>query len=205
MKTKKLVAHIIQTNTVEPTTGVTTFTTEEYDQLMALPWRGNGNNQSFANTIGIITSNCNTTQYGSHSTLYWIVDSGATDHISKSPLTQNKFDTNHDFVELPDGGEAEIKSTGSIKLSHNLILDGVLHVPKFRVNLLSISKLTQALRCNVIFYPDFHVVFTKKMIGLDKQHNGLYYLTPNQNPHLAQCQLYLKNLASTAGASIIQK
>ena len=116
------------------------------------------------------------------------MDSGATDHISKSLVSQNKLNTNHDFVELPDGGPVEIKSIRSIKLSSDLIFYGVLHVPKFEVNLLSVSKLTQALRCNVTFYPNFYVVHdvsTKKMIGLGKQHNGLYYLTSNQNPHLA--------------------
>ena len=84
---------------------------------------------------------------------------------------QNKLNTNHDFVELPDGGQVEVKSIRSMELSSDLIFDGVLHVPKFEVNLLSISKLTQALRCNETFYPDFYVVqdvSTNKMIGRGK-------------------------------------
>ena len=40
------------------------------------------------------------------------MDSGAIDYISKSPLSLNKLNTNHDFVELPDYGQVEIKSTG---------------------------------------------------------------------------------------------
>ena len=113
---------------------------------------------------------------------------GNRSHISKSPLSQNKIEASHELVELPDGSQAEIKSTGSIKLSSDFILDGVLHVLKFRVNLLSVTKLTQALKCKVTFYLDFCVVkdvSTKKMISLGKQHNGLYYLTTNKNPHLA--------------------
>lgn len=67
-------------------------------------------------------------------------------------------------------------------------LDKVLYVPKFHVNLLSVSKLTRALRCIVTFYPDFCVVQDmdmKRVIGLGKHFDGLYYLTPRQNPHLA--------------------
>ena len=40
------------------------------------------------------------------------MDIGATDYMSKSPLSQNKLDTNHDFLELPNGGQAKIKSIG---------------------------------------------------------------------------------------------
>ena len=70
------------------------------------------------------------------------MDNGATNHLSKSSLTYNESDTHCDFVELPNSGKAEIKSTRSIKLSPDLLLDGVLHVSKFQVNLLSVSKLT---------------------------------------------------------------
>lgn len=85
---------------------------------------------------------------------------------------KNKIEVDHDLVELPDGGQAEIKSIRPMKLSSDLILDGVLYVPKFRIILLLVSKLTQALKCNVTFYPEFCVVedvLTKKMIGLAKQ------------------------------------
>ena len=116
------------------------------------------------------------------------MDSGAIDHVSHFTPTHNNIKTSHDFVGLPNGGQAAIEGIGSIKLSQELSLDGVLHVPKFRVNLISVSKLTRALKCIVIFYPDFCVVQdvdTKRTIGLGKHFNGLYYLTPSQNPHLA--------------------
>ena len=92
VKPKKLVAHNIHVNTMEPIRGATTFTIEEYDQLMALLQKENGKDQYFVNNIGIITPTYNNVHYGLHSTLYWIVDSGATDHISKSPLSQNKME-----------------------------------------------------------------------------------------------------------------
>lgn len=132
--------------------------------------------------------NSNDMQHDSHSTLYWIVDSGATDHISHLTPTHNNIKASHDFIGLPNGGHAAIESIGSIKLSKYLSLDGVLYVPKFLMNLISMSKLTRALKCIVIFYLDFYVVqdvVTKRTIGQGKYFNGLDYLTPTQNPHLA--------------------
>ena len=60
VKPKKPVAHNIPTNIVEP-----------------IKWPTTG-----ATTLGIIRFTCNNAQYGSHSTLHWIVDSGATNHMS---------------------------------------------------------------------------------------------------------------------------
>lgn len=191
-KGKRPAAHNTQTIVTDPpkapTIEAATFTTEEYNQLMALLRKGNGNEQAFANVTGTLTPTCNTAQRTPISTLYWIIDSGATDHISKFSPMYNTSNNHRDFVQLPDGGKAEIKSTGPIRLSSNLLLDGVLHVPNFQVNLLSVSQLTRNLRCNVIFYPDFCVVQdadTKKTIGLGKQFDGLYYLKSSQNPHFS--------------------
>ncbi|KAI4299457.1 hypothetical protein L6164_032917 [Bauhinia variegata] len=51
-KGKRPAAHNIQANIVEPpkrpTTGGATFTVKEYNQLIALLHKGNGNDQSFA-------------------------------------------------------------------------------------------------------------------------------------------------------------
>ncbi|CAL9007107.1 unnamed protein product, partial [Prunus brigantina] len=116
------------------------------------------------------------------------MDSGASDHISCFAPTHNTVNTKHDFVGLPNGGKATIKNIGSIKVSETLTLDGVLHVPQFNVNLLSVSKLTRGLQCMVTFFDQFCVVQdvnTGRTIGLGKQFNGLYYLKATQNPHLA--------------------
>ncbi|XP_020419536.1 uncharacterized protein LOC109949182 [Prunus persica] len=146
---KRAAAHNVELET-PPTKGPTasatggpTFTTEQYNQLLAMLHNKNGNAQSFA------------------------CDSGATDHISRlTPTHYTHIGTQHDFVGLPNGEHVAIESIGSVRLTPYLSLDGVLHVSKFRVNLLS-------------------DVETKRMIGLGKHFDGLYYLTPQQNPHLA--------------------
>jgi hypothetical protein len=164
-----------------------TFTTEEYNQLIALLHNQTGN-FPLANATGIVTPTCNFSQHDSHSNIHWIMDSGASDHISCSAPTHNIINTQHDFVSLPNGGKATIANIGSIKLSEDLKLDGVLHVPHFNVNLLSVSKLTRGLKCTVIFFDKFCIVQdvnTGRTIGLGKQFNGLYYLKATQNPRLA--------------------
>jgi hypothetical protein len=55
------------------------------------------------NGIGI-SLKCNIAQTGSHSTIFWIIDSGATDHISHSSPTHNIINAQHASVGLPNGG-----------------------------------------------------------------------------------------------------
>ncbi|KAI5342472.1 hypothetical protein L3X38_010347 [Prunus dulcis] len=174
-------------DTVKTITDGSSFTNEEYNELIAVIRNKKGNGQSLAHGTGIITPTCHIAQRESHSKLYWIVDSGATDHNSHLPPTHNHTTTHHEFVGLHNGEQAEIHNIGSIKLTKDLSLDGVLHVPKFHVNLLSVRKLTRALCCIITFYLDFCAVqdmVTKKTIGLGKHFDGHYYLTPAQNPHL---------------------
>ncbi|KAL3501929.1 hypothetical protein ACH5RR_036378 [Cinchona calisaya] len=66
-KGKRPTAHNTQTNDVEPpkapTTAAATFTTKEYNRLMALLRKGNGNEQYFANITGTLAPTCNFTQH----------------------------------------------------------------------------------------------------------------------------------------------
>ena len=118
---------------------------------MTLLRKETGNTESFINTSGTDFSSI-------YANSTWIIDSGATDHVSKNPPITNKSASKHTSVQLPNGGHAEITSTGSMKLCNDMTVDNVLYVPNFKANLLSISKLTRALGCNVTFYPDFCVM-----------------------------------------------
>ena len=74
----------------------------------------NGNTQSFMNATGINSSIYNIAHHDSYSTLYWIVDSEATYHISHLTPTHNDNETTHGFVGLPHGRQVVIKNIGSI-------------------------------------------------------------------------------------------
>lgn len=74
---------------------------------------------------------------------------------------------------------SSIAGKGSIFITPTLPLSLVLHVPKFNLNLLSISHLTKTLNCCVTFFPS-HCVFqdlgTRTIIGKGHEENGLYIL-----------------------------
>ena len=114
----------------------------------------------------------------------WILDSGATDHIISDPSLFSQ--TKPSFiptVNLPTGSSASITATGTVPFNPNITLKNVLCVPSFHLNLMSVSKLTSALNCCVILFPNFCLLqdlATGKMIGLGKQHCGLYYMSPLQ-------------------------
>ena len=111
----------------------------------------------------------------------WIVDTGATDHMtsesrnftSYSPLAGNNR------IRTANNSSAPIAGTGTVPLTRDLKLDSVLHVPHLAYNLLSISKLTKHANCSAHFFAT-HCIFqdlsSGKMIGTAKEHDGLYYL-----------------------------
>ncbi|XP_019423017.1 PREDICTED: uncharacterized protein LOC109332489 [Lupinus angustifolius] len=82
----------------------------------------------------------------------WILDTGATDHVC---YTLSQFQSfNHIqpiTVKLLDGSEVITSISGSVLFSNHLYLSNVLYIPKFSFNIISISKLTSALDCKLVF------------------------------------------------------
>ena len=112
----------------------------------------------------------------------WIIDYGATDHIS------NKLDNIHDlksfikpiFVSVADRKGAYVKWKGKINLLSDKTMSDVLFVPSFPFQLLSVSKITATLNCEVILTSSkvvFQDLVTKKMIGEGFFLHGLYYIS----------------------------
>ncbi|RVW58116.1 hypothetical protein CK203_111119 [Vitis vinifera] len=83
----------------------------------------------------------------------WIIDSGATDHITSSSKLLHK-DKNCSLppVLLPSGEKANIVTKGTLPLNSVYYLHDVLSVPTFKD------------------------LATRRTIGLGKQRDGLYYL-----------------------------
>ena len=113
-------------------------------------------------------------------------------------LPHNKTDTKcHSFVDLSNRGRAKIDYVGYMRVIDDVTLDDVLFDPKFKVNLLFISKLTKALNCNGTFYPNFCVVpdlTLKRTIGWGRQNNGLYFLSIIRHLHHANTTNHKSNL-----------
>ena len=110
----------------------------------------------------------------------WIIDSGATDHMTfnsrqVSPLKSSSQNS----VSTTNGTSIPIIGEGSLSLTNTLNLDSVLVVTSLNYNLLSISQITTALFCVVIFWHEFCVfkdIRTRQTIGCGVRRGKLYYL-----------------------------
>ena len=84
-----------------------------------------------------------------------------------------------DKVRVTDGSVAPITGRGTVKCTKALSLSPVLHVPKFLVNLLSVSAITKSLNCRGWFDPTccgFQELETGRILGTGTMHDVLYTL-----------------------------
>ena len=90
---------------------------------------------------------------------HWILDSRATHHIT-SPTELRSIDNNSSLtpVSLPSGDVAKITMTGLIQFDNSFRLNNVLSVPSFKVNLISVGKITNDLHCSIIFFPSWCIL-----------------------------------------------
>ncbi|KAM1425821.1 hypothetical protein TB2_017749 [Malus domestica] len=112
----------------------------------------------------------------------WIIDSGATDHITNIKRYMHDFKEAviPQFVSVANGTGVSVLGEGKVKLIDTNVESTALYVPSFPFQLLSVGRLTNSLNCDVIFSP-FNVIFqdriTKKKIGEGMYKDGLYMLS----------------------------
>ena len=83
------------------------------------------------------------------------------------------------IVSTANGNTTQVIGEGSLTLTDTLNLDSILVIPSLNYNLLSVSQITAALSCIVIFLPEFCVfknIQTKQTIGYGIKWGKLYYL-----------------------------
>ena len=83
------------------------------------------------------------------------------------------------FVSIRNCSSAPIIGEGYLPLIDTLNLDSILVVQSLDYSLLSISQITTALLCIVIFWPNFCVfkdIQTRQTIGFCVRRGKLYYL-----------------------------
>ncbi|KAF3771560.1 hypothetical protein EJ110_NYTH60183 [Nymphaea thermarum] len=78
----------------------------------------------------------------------WIVDSGATHHMTGDPKTfqEYKLTSGQQRVSMADGSSISVAGKGSLSLLNKYCFHNALHVPNIPVNLLSVSSITVTLR-----------------------------------------------------------
>lgn len=83
----------------------------------------------------------------------WILDSGASDHVSSSFLNLFNYyqQITPTIVRLPKGQQVIATHLGTFQIFYSLSLFNVLYLPNFNFNLISISKLISSLNSKLIF------------------------------------------------------
>ena len=178
------IAAAIQGST-KSSSGVNTgavITPQQLEQLMKLlptPSKGGASesdDEMECSYAGMITC-C----YAESNKCEWIVDSGATDHITGSfnLLIDAVKSKREPKLNLPTGDTSVISHTGQVKLENNLMLKNVLYVPTFKHNLLSVQRLIKDTGCKINFYDTYCMIVNTegtRVIAVGKAVNGLYYL-----------------------------
>ena len=116
-----------------------------------------------------------------HSSAPWILDTGASDHISgnKDIFSSLTFPSPLPTITLANGSQTIAKGIGLVCPLPSLPLTSVLYVHNFPFNLISISKLTRDLHCVLTFSHNFVTLqdrSTRKTIGIGHESQGLFHL-----------------------------
>ncbi|XP_019248462.1 PREDICTED: uncharacterized protein LOC109227720 [Nicotiana attenuata] len=115
-----------------------------------------------------------------------VIYTRATHHVTYTKdILSNMRRTNdqgRSKVQSPTGNKAQITHTGEASILGNKTVKNILYVPYFKFNLLFVSKLTKDLSFLATFFPDFCMftdLYSGKVTGIGREHNGLYLLKKN--------------------------
>ena len=92
----------------------------------------------------------------SSSSSEWVINSEATNHMTSNSSLFSTFQSqpSPSIVTLVDGSHSCVLGSGTIVPTPSIPLTLVLSLPNFSFNLMSVSKLTRALKCYISFFPD---------------------------------------------------
>jgi len=107
---------------------------------------------SFSATLN--PAGTSTSFLASSSSHSWIIDSGATDHMTGDRGIMSSFSPTSHSVILADGSHTPIEGIGTATSTSELPLSSVFYLPCFPYNLMSVSKVT----CSVTFFSS-HCIF----------------------------------------------
>ncbi|XP_074308066.1 uncharacterized protein LOC141642964 [Silene latifolia] len=115
----------------------------------------------------------------------WIVDTGASDHMTSNlGLLQHVQKLKRPvLVGLPDGTVKTVYQTGQVFLADGLILYNVFYIPDFQHNLLSVGKLVSSTNLDVSFGKYnclFQDLSSKRLIAIARRQGDLYKLDTSQ-------------------------
>ncbi|KAG6768521.1 hypothetical protein POTOM_027442 [Populus tomentosa] len=107
----------------------------------------------------------------------WIVDSGATDHMTYNPDDLDEYITpRRNNISNANGVLYPVTGAGTVQLSPSISLTNTLLVPSLTTKLISVGQATEDLNCIVLMYPHFCLfqdILTKKIIGRGNKEMGI--------------------------------
>ena len=100
----------------------------------------------------------------------WVIDSGATDHMTcnSSLFTTFQSHPSTSNITLVDESTSCVLGPWTIHPTPLITLTYVLSLPQFSFNLIYVSKLTHTLNCSISFFLDHCLIqdlSTKQIIG----------------------------------------
>ncbi|KAG7539387.1 Reverse transcriptase RNA-dependent DNA polymerase [Arabidopsis suecica] len=118
-------------------------------------------------------------QTGTYFLESWIIDSGATNHMTGSlEFLRNVCDMPPILIKLPDGRFTTSTKQGRVHLGSSLDLQDVLFVDGLHCHLISVSQLTRTRQCLFQITDKICVIqdrTTQMLIGAGRELNGLYF------------------------------
>jgi hypothetical protein len=115
----------------------------------------------------------------------WVLVSRATDHMTGNQELLNNYHKICDdqFFTVVNNDKIKIEGRGMISIFSKRYIQDIFHVDNCSINLLSISKLSKDLNCEVIFKKEnvfFQDLLTNEKIGEGHLENGLYFFEYEQ-------------------------
>ena len=152
------------------------LTPGEYEEYLCLTQAAK------SSSIASVAQTGNVSTCLTHSSAPWILDTGASNHISgnKDLFSFLTFPSPLPTITLANGSQTIAKGIGSVCSLPSLLLTSVLYVPNFPFNLISISKLTHDLHCVLTFSHNSVTMqdrSTGKTIGIRHESQGLFHLS----------------------------
>ena len=107
----------------------------------------------------------------------WIIDTGASRHVTCLDLWLDDVEIVSCPVGLPNGKFVTATKQGSVYLSSKITLKNVLFVPDLYCNLMSVTQLIDDLQCNVQFTSTTCAIQdqSSELIGTSVRRDGLFY------------------------------
>ena len=111
----------------------------------------------------------------------WIVDTRASDHMchNKALFTNCLGLSKPTLVTLPNGKSVTVTYSRNVNLNSSLALHGVLYIPSFKYNMLSVNKFCNHEGCYMVFTPKCCIMqapSVKRPQVLGEHFEGLYLL-----------------------------